>query len=63
MLPNTTLPERTFFYDNDGNLVKATYNSGETFFAYHNGRMDSIYYPTNPDVYTLLEYDSFGNVV
>ena len=56
-------PDRLFFYDNDGRLIRTEYGSNVTCYAYHNGLLDSIYSSVNSKQYTTLEYDSRGNVV
>ena len=56
-------PDRFFHYDTLGRLVRWEYGNNVRCFAYRNGRMDSVYSPNNPEIFTTLEYDAAGNVV
>lgn len=63
--PNDGLwhPDRFFYYDTLGRLVRYEYGDNVTCFAYRSGLMDSVYNPNKPEMYTTLEYDAAGNVV
>ncbi|MBR5028417.1 MAG: hypothetical protein IKX51_04250, partial [Bacteroidales bacterium] len=58
-----SIPDKFFYYDNQGRLVRSEYGDNVTCFAYRNGLMDSVYSPNNSEMYTTLEYDVAGNVV
>ena len=60
---STIIGELTFTYNSNGQLIQYSNNGGLINFGYHDGRMDSIYAGTDPNVYAKLEYDSKGNVV
>ena len=53
-------PDKLFYYDNDGKLIKYEYGNNIIHFGYHNGKMDSIGFDSN--YYILLEYDTHGNI-
>lgn len=58
--PQQQTPPDLFYYDEYGRLIR----TGNTCYAYRNGRMDSIYYYNgDPNVYSILEYDAHGNIV
>lgn len=63
--PSTTACQydKLFYYDNEGRLIKTSYNNNEICYAYHNGVMDSIYVPNAPMRYTILYYDERGNII
>lgn len=56
-------PDRLFYYDDQGKMIRSEYGYYIACYTYHNGLMDSIYYPNQSDRYTTLEYDLAGNVV
>ena len=55
--------DQVFFYDEEGRLIRSEYEDNVMCFAYRNGCMDSVYFPSDPEMYILLYYDTRGNVV
>lgn len=55
--------DQLFFYDEEGRLIRYEYGYNVMCFAYRNGCMDSVYFPSDPEMYILLDYDTRGNVV
>ena len=57
------------YYDDNHRLIKyrselinGSYESGYTYFGYHNNRVDSVWSDSDPNCYSLLRYDSYGNI-
>ena len=55
--------DQLFFYDEEGRLIRYGYGDNVMCFAYRNGCMDSVYFPSDPEMYILLDYDTRGNIV
>lgn len=50
-------------YDNAGRLITSKYGNNIMHFCYRGGKMDSIWYDNDPECYTILKYDEYGNIV
>lgn len=55
-------PDKLFYYDNKGKLIKYEYGYNIIHFCYHNNMMDSLWFESNPNYYVLFEYDTHGNI-
>lgn len=56
-------PDKLYYYDDQGRMIRYEYADDTICFAYRNGLMDSIYYVNIPERYTTFEYDLAGNIV
>ena len=56
-------PDWIFYYDEQGRLMRYEYGNNVVCVAYSNGLPYKIYKPDNEEFYTILKYDSAGNIV
>lgn len=55
-------PDRLFDYNNNGKLIKYQYGNNIIHFSYQNGKMDSVWFESDPNMYILFEYNLYGNI-